>query len=99
MNHRFPGEFLSTFRTPEIPMRIILYDSILVTFDKTSGSCLVVSVKQAPAFSAVNLDRMSLSRLSYSHRRFFWIFAQVSRRVTVRLKTSFLDVESGSTQK
>jgi hypothetical protein len=28
----------------------------------------------------------------------FWILAQVSFKVTVRLKTSFPDVESGSTQ-
>ena len=61
MDHRFPGKYLSTVGTPQVAIRVVFNDSVLVTLDQMAWPCLVVSVKQEAAVHAINLDGMSLS--------------------------------------
>jgi len=67
MDHRFPGKDLSAVGTPQVAIRVVFNDSVLVTLDQMAWPCLVVSVKQEAAVHAINLDGMSLSLVSHDH--------------------------------
>lgn len=62
-DHRFPGKYLSTVGTPQVAIRVVFDDSVLVTLDEMPRPCLVVFIKQEAAIHAINLDGMSLFRV------------------------------------
>ena len=65
-DHRFPGKYLSTVGTPQVSIRVVFNDSVLVTLDEMPRPCLVVFVKQEAAVHAINLDGMSLFLVSHN---------------------------------
>jgi len=65
-DHRFPGKYLSTVGTPQVSIRVVFNDSVLVTLDEMPRPCLVVFVKQEAAVHAINLDGVSLFLVSHN---------------------------------
>lgn len=65
MDHRFSRERLAAVGTAQIPVGVVFDDARLVTLDEMAWPSLEVSVKEAAAVCAINLDRPSPFPLSH----------------------------------
>jgi len=66
-DHRFSGKLLFAVRTPELPVRVVFDNPVLVALNEVTRPFFVVLVQKLAAVCTVNLYCMSFSHVSYQY--------------------------------